>query len=446
MQPAKPGGLLDILQISTPDCLAPWRDYLRTRESADGRKVKLDFIGSGDDAPDYSNRLAEFSWATFFAEQRGGGIIEALRKEWKAAYDYVLVDSRTGLTDASGICTIQMPDVLVLLFAANQQNVDWCGRVADGIRKGRRALPYDRSFLPIIPVLARFDASEESDRAAAAKARIAERFDAYFQEWLPRSIAPREMLNWSVLPYVPRYSFEEALAVEDEPPSGALGLSFYYDLLAKLILSRFQDVRGILAGVGVPGAALPPLLPSATELRQELRSDSGAAARYRQTILNRAEETPLEAVDALETLAQVLRPAEAEALLADAIALLQDPALAEPDEVPRLMTLRADTLAATGRVQEAELLYREAIDLAQTLFGAQDTHTAQTHAALARFLERQDRKAEAAQNYALAVETYDFCAAANPSALRESLEAWCQLLDELGAGRKCCRWRSGFGR
>ncbi|MGZ8907669.1 MAG: tyrosine-protein kinase family protein [Methylobacter sp.] len=274
--PATPGGLLDILQYSTSDSLAPWRNYVRIRESA-GHQVKLDFIGSGDDASEYSTRLAEFSWAEFFAERRGGDIIEALRKEWKAAYDYVLVDSRTGLTDASGICTIQMPDVLVLLFAANQQNVDWCGRVADGIRKGRRSLPYDRAFLPIVPVLARFDGSEESDRAAAAKSRIGERFGDYFQDWLPRGIEPREMLNWSILPYMPRYSFEEALAVEDEPPSGALGLSFYYDVLTKLILSRFQDVRGILAGLGVPGAQLPPLLPSASELRNELRRDSGCS-------------------------------------------------------------------------------------------------------------------------------------------------------------------------
>jgi len=270
--------------------LAPWRDYLRTRMSADNL-VQVDFIGSGEDLANYSTRLAKFSWPAFFAKKRGGDIIEGLRKEWKAAYDFILVDSRTGLTDASGVCTIQMPDILVLLFAANQQNVDWCGRVADGIRMGRRALPYARAFLPIVPVLARFDNSE-SDRAAKAKARIAERFGIFFSDWLPRSIAPHGMFDWSVLPYVPRYSFEEALAVEDQPPSGALGLSFYYDLLARLILNRFQDVRGILAGVGVPGAALPPLLPSATELRNELRNDSGAVARYRKAILERVEEMP----------------------------------------------------------------------------------------------------------------------------------------------------------
>jgi len=173
-----------------------------------------------------------------------------------------------------------MPDLLILLFAANWQNIDWCQRIAHGIREVRRSLPYDRTFLPIIPVLARFDSREESDRAAVAMDRVAERFAPYFTDWLPRSIRPRDMVAWSILPYVPRYSFEEALPVEDESETGAQGLSFYYQLLSDLIRSHFQGVRAILAGVGVPGAFLPPMLPSAMELRAERRRDPSAIRRY----------------------------------------------------------------------------------------------------------------------------------------------------------------------
>jgi len=253
--PVHNGGLLTLLEASSPDELGNWRDYVQTRTDADG--AKLDLIGSGDAADDYSNRLAAFSWADYFEKKKGSQVIERLREEWKAAYDYVLVDSRTGLTDASGICTIQMPDLLVLLFAANEQNIGWSARVADSIRVGRRALPYDRSFLTIVPLLARFDAREESDRAAAAMDRVATVFGPFFDDWLPKSIKARDMLPWSVLPYVPRYSFEEALAVENEPESGAQGLAFYYRLLTRLILGRFGDVRQILAGLGLPGATLP---------------------------------------------------------------------------------------------------------------------------------------------------------------------------------------------
>lgn len=179
-------------------------------------------------------KLGAFSWTEFFSQRGGGDVVEALRNAWKKDYEYVLIDSRTGLTDSSGVCTIQMPDLIVMLFAANEQNVDWCLRIARGIRNGRSNLPYDRTFLPIIPLLSRFDAREESDRAGEAMDRIAEQFAPFFADWLPRSITARDMLAWSVLPYVPRYSFEEGLAVEDEPATGAQGLSFYYQLLSRL--------------------------------------------------------------------------------------------------------------------------------------------------------------------------------------------------------------------
>lgn len=433
--PAKPGGLLDILESSTPRNLANWRDYVRRRTSAD--QVQLDFIGSGDDVPDYSARLGKFSWEKFFAKRRGGGdIVENLRKEWKAAYDYVLVDSRTGLTDSSGVCTIQMPDMLVLLFAANAQNTDWCERIAKGVREGRRKLPYDRAFLPIIPVLSRFDAREESDRAAEAMDRIAKQFAPYFADWLPRSVKARDMLNWGLLPYVPRYNFEEALAVEDEPATGAQGLSFYYQLLSRLILARLKTVRGILAGAAVPGAALPPLLPSASELRAELRSDSGAVPRYRGDILSRAEEEPLEAAEALETLAQVClgssHPTEAEQLLGDAIRVLGGPAVAKTEEIPRLMGMQADVLADINRTTEAEARHKEALALAVETFGESDARTANARAAFARFLRKQRRNNEASEQFALAVQTYDASPAPSPSGLRRALEDWWGLLDELG--------------
>jgi hypothetical protein len=39
-------------------------------------------------------------------------------------FRYVLIDSRTGVTDTSGICTRLMPEKLVVVFAPNAQNLD----------------------------------------------------------------------------------------------------------------------------------------------------------------------------------------------------------------------------------------------------------------------------------------------------------------------------------
>ena len=39
-------------------------------------------------------------------------------------YHYILIDSRTGVSDTSGICTVQMPDLLVVCFTYNNQSIE----------------------------------------------------------------------------------------------------------------------------------------------------------------------------------------------------------------------------------------------------------------------------------------------------------------------------------
>ena len=63
----------------------------------------------------------------FYEEKNGGYIIEELRNEWRSEFDFVLVDSRTGVTDIGGICTIQLPDILVLVFTATWQSLNGAG-------------------------------------------------------------------------------------------------------------------------------------------------------------------------------------------------------------------------------------------------------------------------------------------------------------------------------
>ena len=102
--PKRPGGLLAILEESKPGQLTKWQDYLHVRIGTNG--TKFDFIGSGDNEDGYSEKLGCFSWSDFFAQRSGGDIIESLRDEWREIYDYVLIDSRTGLTDSSGVSAL----------------------------------------------------------------------------------------------------------------------------------------------------------------------------------------------------------------------------------------------------------------------------------------------------------------------------------------------------
>ena len=49
--------------------------------------------------------------------------MKTLRKQWCEDFDIVLIDSRTGLSDTGGICTIRLPDIVVAMFTANHQSL-----------------------------------------------------------------------------------------------------------------------------------------------------------------------------------------------------------------------------------------------------------------------------------------------------------------------------------
>lgn len=71
----------------------------------------------------YTYRMQEIDWSHLY-EQGFAEFLEDRRDEWTAKYDFVLIDSRTGVSDIAGICTAQLPDRLVVVFTANEQNLN----------------------------------------------------------------------------------------------------------------------------------------------------------------------------------------------------------------------------------------------------------------------------------------------------------------------------------
>jgi hypothetical protein len=70
----------------------------------------LDLMPAGRFDKHYARRVTAFDWERFYADSGGAEIIEKFRRDLRDAYDYILVDSRTGINDSAGICTVQMPD------------------------------------------------------------------------------------------------------------------------------------------------------------------------------------------------------------------------------------------------------------------------------------------------------------------------------------------------
>jgi len=179
-------------------------------------------------------------WSLWY--RRGfGEALETMRAAWSEAYDFVLVDSRTGITDAGGICTVQMPDVLVLLTTASEQGLEGTFDVAHRALAARKKLAFDRAALQLLPVLARFDQRVESAIASTYLKRFAERMGPLCKSWLPDAAPPLEIAKLTKIPYVPNLSFGEKLPVLEEGTEDPESVGYALETIAALLARRLSD-------------------------------------------------------------------------------------------------------------------------------------------------------------------------------------------------------------
>jgi len=96
---------------------------------------KLWLMPSGKKDAQYNRERAKINWTDLYEKYDGEQFVE----NWKAAIesiykpDYVFIDSRTGLTDVGGICTLHFPQLVVLLYSLNNQNINGIAGVARAI-------------------------------------------------------------------------------------------------------------------------------------------------------------------------------------------------------------------------------------------------------------------------------------------------------------------------
>lgn len=171
---------------------------------------RLDLLPAGRQGPTYSRSVNSFNWQNFYDRLGGGAFLESIKTQMRREYDYVLIDSRTGVSDTAGICTVQMPDALVVCFTANNQSIQGCASVVASVRKQWSAEGGERlERHRILPVLTRIDASEK-DKLNARRTAARAAFDPYVAAVAPDAID--DYWRDVEVPYVPWYSYEEMLA------------------------------------------------------------------------------------------------------------------------------------------------------------------------------------------------------------------------------------------
>jgi cellulose biosynthesis protein BcsQ len=231
-------GIVDLVQSKRDGGTLHWRDCVITVGFPDGSSLSL--LSAGRNGDDYSARLHSLHFGDLFDKHDLGTYIEELRDEWLAEFDFVLVDSRTGVTDIGGICTVHLADILVLVFTATGSSSEGARQIVDRARKAQERLPLDRGRLLALPLPARDESRTEHQRAAEWKGKFAELFGDLYRDWLPTGKSAQEAIEQLRIPYVPFWSFGEELPVIEEGTTDPYSLGRAYEVLARFLAARLD--------------------------------------------------------------------------------------------------------------------------------------------------------------------------------------------------------------
>lgn len=199
-------------------------------------KVDWDFPGEGAlhllspgklTNGDYQATLSFMDWDNFYNNLGGGMFFDAFRETMKKSYDYVLIDSRTGLGDIADICTVHLPDVVVDCFTLATQGIEGAAMIAGLIQEHNTKNP-----IAIFPVPMRIDHAQE-DRVEASLVFAARQFEKLLTGMTEDE--RRAYLASAQIPYHAAYAYEETLAAFAEGPGSVGGLLAHYERMVSRI-------------------------------------------------------------------------------------------------------------------------------------------------------------------------------------------------------------------
>ena len=204
---------------STPKAswFQPYTDLLRYAIPVDYEfegKGCIDFVPAGRQGPAYGLNVGNFQWTEFYNSLGGGIFLEAVKQRLRNEYDYILIDSRTGLSDTSGICTVQMPDELVVFFTLNRQSVEGASSAAKSVTDQRKK-PNGSPGMKIWPIPTRIDDAEK-ERLEIAREYARNVFSPYL--WHLSRKERVEFWGMAEVPYQAFYAYEEILATIADSP------------------------------------------------------------------------------------------------------------------------------------------------------------------------------------------------------------------------------------
>jgi tetratricopeptide (TPR) repeat protein len=387
-------GLTEMIQTYAEGKEPRWQDFV-TEVNFSGSSQPLRLMKAGLQNKSYVQRMQALNWDILYRDHDLGNFLEELREDWKQFFDFVLIDSRTGITDIGGICTIQLPDILMLLLTANDQSLNGSLEVLERIQETRAKFPFDRAKLLVAPVVSRFERRVEYDLADLWLARFAALFPPINNDWAHKDISAMDLLNHIRIPYIPYWSFGEKLPVIERGTSEPEDIGFPMETLAALVAQKLSSTDKLIKNRDsfVAVAKKGPARIEAAE-QDELLETEGLDATTQSINLARKYATQG-------------KYAEAESLYQRALVVSQKTLGPDHPTIAIILNNLANLYMDQGKYFEAEPLYQRALAIREQALGADLPDTATSLNNLANLYMDQGKYELAEPLYQRALATYE---------------------------------------
>ena len=175
----------------------------------------LDVLPAGHVSTDYCSKLQSIYWPSFLTEdptERGRFFDQLVSKINQKSYDYVLIDSRTGLNDQAGIATQILPELIVMVFRLTEQNLEGLQHLVTTTKQQLEMR--NRGGVEVFP-LASFVTSGSSDHIDQVRSSFSQLFETTTLEYVrfdPNLVSQERILSkkefgsiWPTPPIVEDY-------------------------------------------------------------------------------------------------------------------------------------------------------------------------------------------------------------------------------------------------
>lgn len=202
------------------------------------------------DSNEYPEKVNKFSWEGLY--NKSPHLMRVFAEVLSERYDYVLIDSRTGVTDISGVCTMLLPEKLVVVFTPNMQSLMGAVEVVSRATDYRKESDDLRSLV-VFPLVSRVESNEPDlrhDWRFGNPDKNIIGYQAEFEKVLAEAYRKDDVklddyFDEMQIQHIPRYAYGEDIAVLEEKIDDKFSLRRSYRTFASKLVERGLPWEGL---------------------------------------------------------------------------------------------------------------------------------------------------------------------------------------------------------